>query len=334
MNDVDVSLIIPIYNVEQYLIECLESVIGQDYDHEKYEIILINDGSKDRSGEIAKQYASQNGNIVYFEKENGGQASARNLGIKQAKGKYISFIDSDDYCSSTYISSLVSSIIENNSDISIGRTMRIYDDGHYSQPFVIGELFTGVRTDIENVVKGSSFSPWVKLYKRELFQGLFFPEHMNYEDLALIPIVMQRAKKISYVDDYLYYYRMNVNSILHASNSKIQTNRDMFKAWNILKKSELKNMPIILEYIFIRYMLASAAYKLVAFHDDKDNRLRELVEEGFTLFPNLNKSAAINLVSSYNAPFVKLLLKKKYMLAKMYVNVLEAVFALKHMIKL
>ena len=112
-----ISIVVPIYNVEKYLRQCLDSILDQTYEH--FECLLINDGSPDNSADICKEYVDKDARFHYFEKENGGLASARNFGIKYSKGKYITFIDSDDWVESDYLEVLYSKIKEYNTDFVI-----------------------------------------------------------------------------------------------------------------------------------------------------------------------------------------------------------------------
>lgn len=121
-----ISVIVPIYNVEKYLRTCLNSLLEQTY--ENFEVLMINDGSTDGSAAICQEYAERDSRFVYFEKENGGLASARNFGLDYSKGMYISFIDSDDWVVETYLLDLYNAIVKSKSDISISHHIGYKDD--------------------------------------------------------------------------------------------------------------------------------------------------------------------------------------------------------------
>ena len=118
-----ISIIVPIYNVENYLRQCLDSIMSQSY--QNFECLLINDGSPDHSADICREYVEKDSRFKYFEKDNGGVSSARNLGIELSKGEYITFIDSDDWVDSDYLEVLYNALIDENADISVS-TYKIF----------------------------------------------------------------------------------------------------------------------------------------------------------------------------------------------------------------
>ena len=122
MNQELVSIIVPIYNVENYLRQCLDSIVAQTY--QNFECLLINDDSPDNSADICREYVKKDSRFRYFEKENGGVSSARNLGIERSKGKYITFIDSDDWVDSDYVETLYDELIKENADIAVSTYKR------------------------------------------------------------------------------------------------------------------------------------------------------------------------------------------------------------------
>ncbi|MFB4033578.1 glycosyltransferase family 2 protein, partial [Streptococcus pneumoniae] len=112
-----ISVIVPVYNVEEYLKQCLDSILEQTFSN--YEVILVNDGSTDSSGLICQEYAEKDTRIRYFEKENGGLSDARNYGIEQAQGEYLTFVDSDDLLDASHLTILYDALVNNDADISI-----------------------------------------------------------------------------------------------------------------------------------------------------------------------------------------------------------------------
>ncbi len=210
MEKIKVSIIIPIYNVENYLDKCLTSVVEQEY--KNIEIICVNDGSKDKSEEIVLKYKEKDKRIIYIKKENGGLSSARNVGIDKASGDYICFVDSDDWISKDYVSKLMESIIENNSDIAICNIKQLYSDGKEKEvTFKISnnkvlnshdalkELFIG------NVLQNHAVN---KVYKISLFRDnkIYFPIGKIYEDVFTTYKLFMVSSKISLINDYLYFY--------------------------------------------------------------------------------------------------------------------------------
>lgn len=221
-----VSVIIPVYKVEKYLKRCIESVVNQSY--KNIEIILVNDGSPDKCGEICDSYARIDSRIKVIHKENGGLSSARNAGLDIASGEYIMFVDSDDW-------------IEENSLEKLDKYMNMsYDIINFKFSFVkegsknIIELQSDIKESyecdlisyIDKLFSGElDFFIWNKLYKKDLFNEVKFPEGRNYEDLATIYKLYFKAKNIIVTDYSLYKYWLgNLNSI--TSNSTIKNMTD------------------------------------------------------------------------------------------------------------
>lgn len=210
MEKLKVSIIIPIYNVEKYLDKCLSSVTEQKY--KNIEIICVNDGSKDKSEKIVLKYKEKDKRIVYVKKENGGLSSARNTGIDKATGDYICFVDSDDWISKDYVSKLMDSIIENNSDIAICNIKQLYSDGKEKKvSFKISENKVLNSHDalkelfIGTVLQNHAVN---KVYKISLFRdnNIYFPIGKIYEDVFTTYRLFMVASKISLINDYLYFY--------------------------------------------------------------------------------------------------------------------------------
>lgn len=220
-----ISVIIPIYNVEPYLRQCLDSVINQTY--RNLEIILIDDGSPDNCGSICDAYASKDERICVIHKENGGLSSARNAGLDICKGDYISFIDSDDFVSPYFIEILCCGIKLHDSDIS---TLRYWD------AVIEGQKKELHLAETSDACKMSKCTPYevirlmmyqripcgapLGLYKREIFSGIRFPIGWLYEDVATIHKAYMNAKQMTLIDAHLYVYRLSSNSIMRSKFSQ------------------------------------------------------------------------------------------------------------------
>ena len=172
-----VSVIVPVYKVEEYLPKCLDSLVNQTL--EDIEIILVNDGSPDNSDKIIKKYAKKDKRIVYIEKENGGQASARNMGVKVAKGEFISFVDSDDWIELETLEECYKKAKKEKSDIVQFDLNKVINGEKHYEPFFTLEGEDLKKTYILNVT-----SPWGKIIKKEIItdNDLYFPEGIIYED--------------------------------------------------------------------------------------------------------------------------------------------------------
>lgn len=216
-----VSIIIPIYKVEQYLQKCVDSVLRQT--HHNLEVILVDDGSPDRCPEICDDYAKKDGRIKVIHKENGGLSDARNAGIGVATGEWISFIDSDDWVSPEFISSLLEAAVSNNADISVCAYKKVYEDGR-EVDVLAGEsskIMSGIEAmrDLFTYKKYGNVMTWNKLYKLSIFRdhNIEFPKGKIHEDNFTTYKTYYYANKIAYTDTPLVNYRQRDDSIMGQS---------------------------------------------------------------------------------------------------------------------
>lgn len=215
------SIIIPIYNAERYIGKCLDSVIKQTY--KNIELILIDDGSTDNSAQICKNYAKIDNRIKYYYKYNGGVSSARNVGIKNATGKYITFVDSDDYIAKDTLEVLAKSL--NDSDISIIRHEVVLKPADITNREKNNKLYISGKKSINMMLyeRGLDNSIWGLAYNRKIAKGLFFKDGVAYgEDLNFKFYLLLNAKIISINSRVGYYYFNRPGS---AMNSKFNTKR-------------------------------------------------------------------------------------------------------------
>ena len=219
-----ISIIVPVYNVEEYLKQCLYSILDQTY--RNWELILVNDGSTDSSGLICQEYAEKDARIRYYEKENGGLSDARNYGIEQAQGEYLTFVDSDDFLDASHLNVLYNALVNNDVDISIANytnyqtstaTFYLHTFGDYYEKIYTSEELIDDLSFLER--NDLSFSTiWGSLYKKSVFSFLRFPKGVIGEDVALIYKMYTQVDKIVYVHKDTYIYRENDSGI---SKSKI-----------------------------------------------------------------------------------------------------------------
>ncbi len=214
--DILISVIIPVYQTEKYLCRCVESVIQQSY--KNLEILLIDDGSTDKSPAICDNLALLDERVKVVHQANGGISSARNAGLEKAKGKYLAFLDSDDFLQEHFIKYLLFLCLKNKADIA---ACKLYAGS--------GSAFTGVSMKGEACVfdkKQALLSRKIKsgvvgkLYRRELFKELYFPvsDHFNYEDEALTYKLLYRSEKVVLSGKPLYYYFQNNESTTRKEN--------------------------------------------------------------------------------------------------------------------
>jgi glycosyltransferase involved in cell wall biosynthesis len=223
---IDVSVIIPVYNVEKYLNECLDSVCNQTL--ENIEIICVNDGSSDKSLEILNEYSKSDNRIRIITQMNQGLAASRNNGLKYASGKYVYFLDSDDYIELDALENLLNNAVSNDSDVVLFKFQNVDDNRNlhkrgieFKIDKIFGDIdydnFTFTYKDAKRHVLNSAFSACLKLYKKEFISPFEFPVGLNFEDVPVHVKVMLNAERISFVPEFLYYYRSNPDSILNSS---------------------------------------------------------------------------------------------------------------------
>lgn len=210
-----ISIIIPIYNVEAYLPQCLDSVIHQTY--QDLEIILVNDGSTDACPQICETYAAKDKRIILIHKENGGLSDARNAGINICNGDFISFVDSDDIMSLDFYQLLMEALVKNDADIA-ECSFSTFEDGEdivlepNSNP--VAEFYNTECALNAIFEEKLSIVVWNKIYKKELFYHIIFPVNKINEDVYTTYKVFAKAKKIVKTSDVLYFYRNHGGSIM------------------------------------------------------------------------------------------------------------------------
>lgn len=211
-NELDLSIIIPAYNVENYICDCIHSVVGQKTKY-SYEIIIINDGSKDNTLKNINLYSTYE-NITIISQENGGLSNARNVGINISKGKFLMFLDSDDVLLENSIDTLLNMAYEHDADIVGGNYKTftdintIYKIKNNKREIAVDEY----EINPEYILDASGFS-WGKIYSNELWKDIRFPEGLVFEDTITKYILYRICNKYVYISDYVYGYRSNPNSI-------------------------------------------------------------------------------------------------------------------------
>lgn len=205
-----ISIIVPVYNAEQYLHRCIDSILAQSYTH--FELLLINDGSKDSSGAICDEYASKDTRVHVFHKENGGVSSARNLGLDNAQGEYITFCDADDYVGEDWLAAY-SEAIANKVDLAIQGYYSIYDDNKIVVKNISpcqGNTEDVKRTLITSLVCQDMYGYlWVKLLRRSLIEQFtirFDVQSTFREDEQFLSRYLEYATSIVYMDKVGYHY--------------------------------------------------------------------------------------------------------------------------------
>lgn len=200
-----VSIIVPVYNIERYISKCIDSLMRQTY--KNIEIILVDDGSIDKSSHICDEYSNKYENIIVIHQENHGLSAARNCAIKKVTGSYILFVDGDDWIEEKTVEILVWLMEEDDADITA-----IIKTGHH---FESGEVIIGDSYKmLLHMLNTSCFEMWGKLFKRELFDDIKFPEGKIHEDLYTIPKLIAKSNKSVVYHKGLYNYRQREDSIM------------------------------------------------------------------------------------------------------------------------
>ena len=220
MNYPLVSVIVPCYNVEQYLPQCIDSILNQTY--QNLEVWLVDDGSPDRCGEICDEYAKKDARIKVINKKNGGLADARNVALDVMTGEYVVFVDSDDYISPTHIEGLYHLIEKYGADVSVNTFCSFYEGSSpnpspkSTKDWVLDGLHAA---EIMFYQEHFDTTAWGKMYKASLFDGIRYPQGLLFEDLPTTYRLLLKANRVVFSDEQSYFYLLRSNSIEGAAFS-------------------------------------------------------------------------------------------------------------------
>lgn len=216
-----VSVIIPAYNAEKYIYRAVTSVQKQTYSF--IEIIIVNDGSVDNTLKICKNLSRDDKRIKVFTKENGGLSSARNYGIERAKGDYLAFLDADDEFECSFLEKMTQSMVEKGADMAVCGYNSVFDDGSVLASDIFeSDIALKKEVAIKELILRKRFSShaWNKVYKRKLFENIRYPEGKNYEDIFVMPQIVEKCSLITFLAERLVkYYQIN-NSISRSFTLK------------------------------------------------------------------------------------------------------------------
>jgi len=246
-----VSVIVPVYNVQNYIRECILSILNQTF--RDFEIIIINDGSKDKSIEHIKDLVNDNENIILINQENGGLSNARNTGLRIATGEYISFVDSDDYIGKNFLATLYSEAKEFDLDIACGNyikfdenkknPIRERDEKLYTKTAVTGVQFLYDQLEVRNY----KMEVWDDLYKKTFLDNnnLTFLEGLMHEDDLFTPLALLAAQRVKLVRNHDYFYRQRATSITGIGN----------------EEKSIKNVIVIINFLKEKYLAEENSFK-------------------------------------------------------------------------
>lgn len=275
-----ISVIVPIYNTEKYLVECVESIRKQTYSN--IEIILVDDGSTDASIEICDEFAEKDSRVRVFHKENEGVAVARNFGIQQSNGQYVVIVDSDDVAVDKMIEVLYTQIKENDADIAVGNYY-IYDesDGNFYYYITEADYCVEVLSPQELIDRQAGAWKWnstafmlttFKLYKKVLFDDVSFTHGRRFDDEASTHRLFLRSKKTVFVNDNVYLYRRRSGSIMRTEFD-LSWARDLVEVFS-KKISDLVLAGVDVSVMRIRFVNLLKDYKQTL----EDNQLTDTEE--------------------------------------------------------
>ena len=285
MNKDLITIVVPVYKVEECLQKCIQSILEQTY--KNIEVILVDDGSPDNSGNICDQFAKIDTRITVIHKKNGGLSDARNKGIEKAKGKYISFIDSDDYIERDMIEILYKLCIENNADISMISYREIEDgiiineNSKYTEKIIKYTNIQAIKELLkDNIIKNYA---WNKMYKKELFNNIRYPIGRSYEDIGTTYKLFEKSNNIVWYDIPKYNYIRRKTSIVSQNTYKnlkdfIDLSYERYIHFNkdkILKKEN--------DFAFIRNMIMF----YINYQIDNIIELEDVFEKLYPLFKKI-----------------------------------------------
>ncbi len=245
-----ISVIVPVYNVEKYLERCVKSIVAQTY--KDLEILLIDDGSTDKSGKMCDDFQQTDSRIKAFHKQNGGLSDARNYGIEHSSGEFISFVDSDDYIDEKMLETLHRLIIENDADLAVCSAMDVFEGKEVTQVKEIKEFNLNKVESYKYMLRGDGIpSACNKLYKRQTVGDVRFPVGKLYEDGFFTPQILKRVEKTAVTSKPMYYYFRRADSITTKPFRK--GDLDVIEAYDKCVKQVKELCPEALPYAEFRY---------------------------------------------------------------------------------
>lgn len=289
----NISVIVPVYQVKDYISECVDSIISQDY--KDIEIILVDDGSYDGGGDVCDLYEKSDSRVKVIHKENGGLSDARNVGIEKARGRYFAFVDGDDVVDNRFLSRLYEISIQYDCDIcqcdfynTTGKSL-LKDSVSGIPVFYNSREFV---YSAYNMYSWNCTVVWNKLYKRSLFEDIRFPVGRLHEDEFITYLIAEKANRIAVIPDKLYYYRHRPTSIMHEVNEKKWIDADVAmtekeRHYELIGDLELKNNATKRHLWFIKECLRKNIAGNIAemFYAKKSE-----LEEKISLFDNTTES--------------------------------------------
>ena len=295
-----ISIIIPVYKVEKYLEKCIESVLKQTYTN--LQIILVDDGSPDNCGKICDEYAKKDPRIEVIHKVNGGLSDARNVGIAKAKGKYIGFVDSDDYIKEDMYEILINLIKEYDADVSICNLYDVIDGNEYIRNKENG-IQEYSRLDILKEVlldKNIQSYAWNKLYKKELFDEIKYPIGKKYEDIGTTFYVFEKCNKIVVTSEPEYYYLKRSDSLVNnVTESTVLDYTDIIIQRYLYTQKNIEELRKYNNYYLAKTLIT--AHNDIELLGSISEKMQEKYKELYNLVYNIMKNDREDIEELFNA---------------------------------
>lgn len=257
-NNVKVSIIVPVYNVEKYLAKCLDSLINQTL--KEIEIVVVNDGATDNSPQIIEEYSKKEPRIKVVNQENAGLSAARNSGINAATAEFMTFLDSDDWLDEDFVEKLYNAAINNNTDIAVGGMKRQREKSFkYRLNFEEEKVYSDLQEKLDICRIPDCCYACGKLFKRELIQNRPFKKGVYFEDVIWTPYIIKDSKSLVTVPNTYYYYRANNASIVKSVQSEKKQHDsyvakkgivEFYESNNLILKNKCKAVTKRIKYLF------------------------------------------------------------------------------------
>lgn len=309
MNKADISIIVPIYNAEKYLNKCIKSILNQT--KKELEIILINDGSTDNSEKIIKNYKDKR--IKYFKNKNQGIGKTRNFGIEKSSGKYIMFLDSDDFLEKNACELLFNKAENNNLDLVICDFYKIFDNENIEE--VRQPNFSDSTLKDNPNILNENLAPWAKLYKKELIKknNIQFVENLKYEDAPFTVEALDRANKIGKVNSCLIYY------LIHEKSETTVRDKRVFDILKIIDKIRkyAKNKKYLTEQVDYLTVRILTNYTIQQRNQLDKKTAMKFIDEAFSYLRQEIPDYRNNKYYQ-NRSFIKKTIEKNKVLTKIY----------------
>ena len=297
-----ISMVVPCYNMEKYVKRCIESLKNQKY--ENIEVLMVDDGSKDNTKNVIKKNIKGDKRFKYYEKQNGGLSDARNYGIERAKGKYICFIDSDDYVHEDYVLELYKGIKKKKNIISVCYFDRVYEKKN---------KLNRIENTIPFMIKHPA--AWNKMYDLEMLKknNLKFLKGIWYEDLNFFLKLLSNINEFEVVEKSLYYYIQNPTSIMHKVDDRIyqifECLEDVEKYVYDNKKS--KEFNDYIEYAYVYHVLIGTIYRASFFKSFSVKDINDIVDRVTKKYPNCWNNKYLNSLPFSFKLYIRLLKNKR-----------------------